>query len=94
MYPDNQTYFLNHHFKKQIAMKKLLPILKTKLFLLSFVSGCTVILATTVPQVRNLISSEKTIKEKVTSQQKKISPNVKKAKQDSKFIKSHLIGFS
>ena len=44
-------------------MKTLLPILKTKLFLLGFVSTCTVILATTVPQIRNFIASEKTIGE-------------------------------
>ena len=57
-------------------MKTLLPILKTKLVLLSFISACTVILATTVPQIRNLIVAEKAIGEKITTEQKKISPNI------------------
>jgi len=59
-------------------MKTLLPILKTKLFLLGFVSTCTVILATTVPQIRNFIAPEKLIGEKITTEQKKISPKIKK----------------
>ena len=59
-------------------MKTLLPILKTKLVLLSFVSACTVILATTVPQIRNLIVAEKSIGEKIITEQKKISPKIKK----------------
>src|SRR6188768_3332657 len=59
-------------------MKTLLPILKTKLFLLGFVSTCTVILATTVPQIRNFIAPEKAIGEKITTEQKKISPKIKK----------------
>src|SRR6187551_978739 len=59
-------------------MKTLLPILKTKLFLLSFVSACTVILATTVPQVRNFIAPERAIGEKITTEQKKIAPKIKK----------------
>ena len=58
-------------------MKSLLPILKTKLVLLSFVSACTVILATTVPQIRNFIAPEKKIGEKITTEQKKISPKTK-----------------
>jgi hypothetical protein len=59
-------------------MKTLLPILKTKLFLLGFVSTCTVILATTVPQIRNFIASEKLVGEKITTEQKKITPKIKK----------------
>ena len=59
-------------------MKTLLPILKTKLFLLGFVSTCTVILATTVPQIRNFIAPEKLIGEKITTEQKKITPKIKK----------------
>ena len=59
-------------------MKTLLPILKTKLFLLSFISACTVILATTVPQIRNFIAPEKTIGEKITTEQKKIAPKINK----------------
>src|SRR6187401_1056081 len=59
-------------------MKTLLPILKTKLFLLGFVSTCTVILATTVPQIRNFIAPEKKIGEKITTEQKKIAPKIKK----------------
>src|SRR6187551_2306032 len=59
-------------------MKTLLPILKTKLFLLSFVSTCTVILATTVPQIRNFIAPEKAIGEKIITEQKKIAPKIKK----------------
>src|SRR5687767_5049251 len=54
-------------------MKTLLPILKTKLFVLSFVSACTVILATTIPQVRNFIAPQKAIGEKITTEQKKIA---------------------
>ena len=57
-------------------MKTLLPILKTKLFLLSFISACTVILATTVPQIRNFIAPEKKIGEKITTEQKKIPPKI------------------
>ena len=53
-------------------MKTLLPILKTKLFVLGFVSACTVILATTVPQIKNFIAPERVIKEKITEEQKKI----------------------
>jgi hypothetical protein len=59
-------------------MKTLLPILKTKLFLLGFVSACTVILATTIPQVRNFIAPEKKIGEKITTEQKKIAPKINK----------------
>src|SRR6188768_2224390 len=59
-------------------MKTLLPILKTKLFLLGFVSTCTVILATTVPQIRNFIAPQKAIGEKITTEQKKIVPKIKK----------------
>src|SRR5687767_12912282 len=59
-------------------MKTLLPILKTKLFLLGFVSACTVILATTVPTIRNFIAPQKAIGEKITTEQKKIAPNSKK----------------
>src|SRR6186713_2961707 len=59
-------------------MKTLLPILKTKLFLLSFVSACTVILATTVPQIRNFIAPERMIGEKITTEQKKMAPKIKK----------------
>src|SRR5215204_2443051 len=59
-------------------MKTLLPILKTKLFLLGFVSACTVILATTVPQIKNLIARERVIKEKITTVQKKIAPKINK----------------
>ena len=59
-------------------MKTLLPILKTKLFLLSFISACTVILATTIPQVRNFITPEKKIGEKITAEQKKITPKINK----------------
>src|SRR6478735_4982352 len=59
-------------------MKTLLPILKTKLFLLGFVSTCTVILATTVPQIRNFIAPEKAIGQKITTEQKKITPKIKK----------------
>ncbi|HET6722846.1 MAG TPA: hypothetical protein VFH07_08865, partial [Chitinophagaceae bacterium] len=61
-------------------MKTLLPILKTKLVLLSFISACTVILATTVPQIRNFIVAEKAIGEKITMEQKKIVPKIKKQK--------------
>ena len=59
-------------------MKTLLPILKTKLFLLVFVSGCTVILATTIPQIKNFIAAEKPIGEKITTEQKRIVLNIKK----------------
>ena len=59
-------------------MKTLLPILKTKLFLLGFISACTVILATTVPQIRNFIASEKAIGEKIVTEQKKIAPKINK----------------
>src|SRR5436190_1526598 len=59
-------------------MKTLLPILKTKLFLLGFVSTCTVILATTVPQIRNFVSPDKLISEKITTEQKKIVPKISK----------------
>src|SRR5688572_12249521 len=59
-------------------MKILLPVLKTKLFILSFVSACTVILATTVPQIKNFIAPEKAIGEKITTEQKKITPKIKK----------------
>ena len=61
-------------------MKTLIPILKTKLFVLSFLSACTVILATTVPQIKNFIapkpSEEKVFKEK----ERPISSSKKKAK--------------
>src|SRR5688572_9161495 len=59
-------------------MKTLLPVLKTKLFLLGFVSACTVILATTVPQIKNFIAPQKAIGEKITTEQKKIAPKSKK----------------
>src|SRR5688572_5974557 len=59
-------------------MKTLLPILKTKLFLLGFVSACTVILATTVPTIKNFIAPQKAIGEKITTEQKKIVPISKK----------------
>src|SRR5688572_14475077 len=59
-------------------MKTLLPVLKTKLFLIGFVSACTVILATTVPQIRNYIAPQKAIGEKITTEQKKIAPKSKK----------------
>jgi hypothetical protein len=59
-------------------MKTLLPILKTNLFLLGFVSACTVILATTVPQIKNFIASEKAIGEKITTEQKKTAPKINK----------------
>src|SRR5688572_2155038 len=59
-------------------MKTLLPVLKTKLFILSFVSACTVILATTVPQIKNFIAPEKAIGDKITTEQKKITPKIKK----------------
>src|SRR5688572_30569460 len=59
-------------------MKALLPVLKTKLFLLGFVSACTVILATTVPQIKNIIAPQKAIGEKITTEQKKIAPKSKK----------------
>ncbi|TMI91979.1 MAG: hypothetical protein E6H08_12610 [Bacteroidetes bacterium] len=59
-------------------MKTLLPLLKTKLFLLSFISACTVILATTIPQVRNFVSPEKLIGEKITTEQKKIAAKISK----------------
>src|SRR5687767_9582559 len=59
-------------------MKTLLPVLKTKLFLLGFVSACTVILATTVPQIKNYIAPQKAIGEKITTEQKKIAPISKK----------------
>src|SRR6187399_571279 len=55
-------------------MKTLLPILKTKLFLLGFVSACTVILATTVPQIKNFIAPEEAIGEKIATEQKKNAP--------------------
>ncbi len=58
-------------------MKTLLPILKTKLFVLGFISACTVILATTIPQVRNFIAPQKAIGEKITTEQKKIAPKIK-----------------
>jgi len=58
-------------------MKTLLPVLKTKLFLLGFVSACTIVLATTVPQIRNFIAPEKKIGEKITTEQKKITPKIK-----------------
>ena len=55
-------------------MKSVLPILKTKLFVVGFVSACTIVLATTVPQIRNFIAPEKVLDEKNTAEQKKISP--------------------
>src|SRR5688572_408758 len=58
-------------------MKTLLPVLKTKLFLLGFVSACTVILATTVPTIRNFIAPQKAIGEKITTEQKKIATKTK-----------------
>src|SRR5688572_24674965 len=59
-------------------MKTLLPVLKTKLFILGFISACTVILATTVPQIKKFIAPQKAIGEKITTEQKKIVPKSKK----------------
>lgn len=59
-------------------MKALLPILKTKLFLLSFISAWTMILATTVPQIKSYIAPEKVVKEKITAEEKMIAQNIKK----------------
>src|SRR5688572_21220057 len=59
-------------------MKALLPVLKTKLFILGFISACTVILATTVPQIKNFIAPQKAIGEKITTEQKKVAPKSKK----------------
>src|SRR6187402_1370138 len=61
-------------------MKTLLPILKTKLFLLGFVSACTVILATTVPQIRNVIVPKASEEKIVEQKEKSFSPKKKKNK--------------
>ena len=54
-------------------MKTLLPILKTKLFLLGFVSACTIVLATTVPQIKNMIAPSKVNNEKIVEKKKAIT---------------------
>ena len=55
-------------------MKTLLPVLKTRLVVLSFLFACTAILATTIPQIKNFIASPKANEEKIITEQKKISP--------------------
>ena len=59
-------------------MKSLLPVLKTKLFLLGFVSACTVILATTVPQIKNFIAPTKTTEEKIVAEIKTVKKKTSK----------------
>src|SRR5262245_46482736 len=59
-------------------MKTMLQIAKTKLFLGCFLLGSAVILAATVPQIRNLVMSENIVGEKITSEQKKIATKIKK----------------
>src|SRR5262245_44603964 len=58
-------------------MKTLLPILKTKLATLSFLFVSTIIIATTVPQVRNFIAEKITERVRL-SEEKKIAPKIKK----------------
>jgi hypothetical protein len=61
-------------------MKTLLPILKTKLTTLSFLFVSTLIIATTVPQVRNFFAPQEKIGEKITTEQKKIAHKINKQK--------------
>ena len=65
-------------------MRTLLPLLKTKLFLLGFVFACTIVLATTVPEIKNFIAI-KVVGEKITEQQNTVAAKTKKQK---KFIEA------